>query len=100
TDAASRARCAREAEAAAEAMARSAGDYRYPGFPAPAAVPSCETFDPATAIIDPAAGGAALADAFDVAGSHGVEAHGTWTVGDVETAVVSSEGVAVSERST
>jgi predicted Zn-dependent protease len=100
TDADSLAACAREAEAAAQAMAHTAGDHPYPGFPSPKPVPTCETFDPATATADPALGGAALAEAFQVAESHGVEAHGTWTVGDVETALVSSEGASVSERST
>jgi predicted Zn-dependent protease len=100
TDDESLARCAREAEAAAEAMARSAGGNGYPGFPAPQPVPECDTFDEATAALDAARGGAALAEAFEVAARNGVEAHGTWTVGDVETAIASSTGVAVSERST
>jgi predicted Zn-dependent protease len=100
TDDESLAHCARAAEAAAEAMARTAGDNAYPGFPQAQAVPECDTFDEATAALDAAQGGAALAEAFAVAERHGVEAHGTWTVGDVESAVVSSEGVAVSERNT
>jgi predicted Zn-dependent protease len=100
TDDDSLARCAHEAEAAAQAMARSAGEDGYPGFPAPQPVPHCDTFDAATAELDAARGGAALAEAFKVAERHGIEAHGTWTVGDVETAVASSTGVAVSERST
>jgi PmbA protein len=100
TDDESLARCARAAEAAAEAMARSAGGNLYPGFPAARPVPVCDTFDDATARLDAEQGGAALAEAFEVAERHGVEAHGTWTVADVETAVASSEGVAAAERST
>jgi PmbA protein len=100
TDDDSLTRCAHEAEAAAQAMARSAGENGYPGFPSPRPVPTCDTFDPFTAALDPVAGGAALAEAFEVAERHGVEAHGTWTVGDVETALASSEGVALSERTT
>jgi predicted Zn-dependent protease len=94
------ARCAREAEAAAEATARAGGEGDYPGFPAPRPVRACESYDPETARIDSAPGGSALSAAFEVAASHGVEAHGTWTVGAVETAVASSEGVAVAETVT
>ncbi|HEX6460492.1 MAG TPA: metallopeptidase TldD-related protein [Thermoleophilaceae bacterium] len=100
TDDDSLARCAGEAEAAAQAMAQSAGDAGYPGFPEPSAVRACDTFDLATASLDATLGGGALAEAFEVAERHGVEAHGTWTVGDVEVAVASSTGVAVSERMT
>jgi PmbA protein len=100
TDDDSLARCAHEAEAAAQAMARSTGDNGYPGFPSPQPVPDCATFDEATAALDASLGGAALAEAFEVAKRNGVEAHGTWTVGDVETAIASSTGVTVSERST
>jgi predicted Zn-dependent protease len=100
TDADSLARCARDAEAGAEAMARTAGDDGYPGFPAARPVPQCDTLDLPTAGLDEALGGAALAEVFGLAERHGVEAHGTWTVGDVETAIASSEGVGLSERST
>lgn len=100
TDDDSLARCAHEAEASAQAMARTAGEDGYPGFPKPQPVPECNTFDEATAALDPAQGGAALSEAFAVAEERGVEAHGTWTVGDVETAIASSEGVLVSGRST
>jgi predicted Zn-dependent protease len=100
TDDDSLAHCARAAEAAAEAMAHSPGGNPYPGFPAAQPLPDCDTFDAATARLDAEQGGAALAEAFEVAEREGVEAHGTWTVGDVETAVASSEGVAASERST
>ena len=100
TDDESLAACARQAEVAAEAMARSARDEGYPGFPEPAPVRTGDTFDPATAALDASLGGRALSEAFEVAGRHGVEAHGTWTVGDVEVAVASSTGVALSERVT
>jgi predicted Zn-dependent protease len=100
TDADSLARCARDAEDTAEAMARTAGEDGFPGFPGPRPVPDCHTFDLATASLDPGLGGSALADVFELAGRRGVEAHGTWTVGDVETALASSEGAALSERAT
>jgi predicted Zn-dependent protease len=100
TDDESLAACARAAEAAAEAAARSAGAGDYPGFPAAGEVASHDGYDAETALIDPAPGGAALGTAFEVAERHGVEAHGIWTVGDVETAVASSTGVATSESVT
>src|SRR5207248_2310202 len=67
TDDESLARCAREAEAAAEAMAGSAGADGYPGFPSGGPVPTCDTFDEATAGLDATRGGAALAEVFAVA---------------------------------
>jgi PmbA protein len=100
TDEESLAACARAAEAAASAAARSAGSGDYPGFPVGGKVRAHGGHDAATALIDPAPGGAALATAFEVASRHGVEAHGTWTVGEVETAVASSSGVAATESVT
>jgi PmbA protein len=100
TDAESLAACGRAAAAAAEAAARSAGSGDYPGLPVPQPVGAVDGYDGATAEIDPLPGGAALGVAFEVAESHGVEAHGIWTVGDVETALVSSTGVAASEAVT
>jgi PmbA protein len=100
TDRDSLERCARQAEATAESMARSAGEGFYPGFPPPSTVPVCDSYDAETAAIDPVPGGAALATAFEVAERHGVEAHGTWTVAEVDRAVASSDGVAVAERAT
>jgi PmbA protein len=97
TDSESLAACGRQARAAAEAMARSAGHGSYPGFPAPEPVRSPDAHDEETARVDPVPGGKALATAFEVAAAHGVEAHGTWTVGEVDRAVASTEGVAVSE---
>jgi predicted Zn-dependent protease len=92
--------CARAAEAAADAAARTRGAGVYPGFPSPAPAPAHEGFDAATAQLDPAVGGAALATAFDVAAEHGVEAHGVWTAGDVETAIASRDGAVVRDRVT
>jgi PmbA protein len=100
TDPDSLASCARAAEIAAEAIARSVGAGDYPGFPEPQPIAAGDGHDAETARIDPAPGGAALAAAFEVAQSHGVEAHGTWTVGEVETSIASSTGVAVSEAVT
>ncbi len=93
--------CARAADAAALAAADAAGATgSYPGLPAPALARAHEGHDPETARLDPAVGGAALATAFEVAARHGVEAHGAWTVGEVETAVVSSTGTAAADRVT
>ena len=50
-------------------------------------------FDAATARARPAAGGAALRDAFAVAAERGLEAFGVWTAGDVSTAIAASTGV-------
>ena len=92
--------CARAAGAAAQAAARSRGTGTYPGFPAPAQPRPHDGHDPETARLDPAAGGAALAVAFEVAKAHGVEAHGVWTAGEVEAAVVSSAGTRLVDRLT
>jgi predicted Zn-dependent protease len=90
--------CARAAEAAAESAARTRGAGSYPGFPSAALVKPHDGFDAATAELDPAVGGRALASAFDVAAAHGVEAHGVWSVGDVETAIATTSGTAVVDR--
>ncbi|HXD59505.1 MAG TPA: DNA gyrase modulator, partial [Thermoleophilaceae bacterium] len=100
TDPESLAACGRAAAAAAEAAARSGGTGDYPGFPPPLKITARDGYDAATALIDPVPGGAALGTAFDVAGRLGLEAHGIWTVGDVETALVSSSGVSASESVT
>ena len=88
------ARIASAARDAAEAAARSAGPGEYPGFPAGGAPRGHDGFDPETARLDPAIGGAQLETAFAACAEHGVEAHGTWSVGDVRTAVASSSGTA------
>ena len=90
--------CARAAEAAAESAARTRGSGPYPGFPSAAPVKPHDGFDAATAELDPAVGGRALASAFDVGAAHGVEAHGVWSVGDVETALATTTGTAVVDR--
>jgi PmbA protein len=56
--------------------------------------------DPATAELDPAAAGRALAGAFDIAGRHACEAFGIWTAGEVTTAVVSTAGILAVESVT
>src|SRR4051812_6884849 len=90
--------CARAAEAAAESAARTRGSGSYPGFPSPAPAKPHDGFDAATAELDPAVGGRALASAFDVGAAHGAEAHGVWSVGDVETALATTTGTAVVDR--
>jgi predicted Zn-dependent protease len=92
--------CARAAVAAAEAAARAAGEGRYPGFPASLPARAHEGHDPETARLDPAVGGAALTAIFDAADRHAVEAHGVFTAGEIEHAVASSTGIALSERVT
>jgi predicted Zn-dependent protease len=92
--------CARAAEAAAATAAETRGKGTYPGFPAPAPVKPHDGFDRATAELDPAAGGRALATAFEVAAERAVEAHGVWSAGDVETAIASSTGSSVVDRVT
>jgi predicted Zn-dependent protease len=101
TDADALRECARAADAAARAAAAAAGAVgSYPGLPAPARAHTHDGHDPETARLDPAAGGAALTTAFEVAASHRVEAHGAWTAAEVETAVASSAGVAATDRVT
>jgi PmbA protein len=99
-DAESLAACARAAEAAAETAARTRGSGLYPGFPQPAPAKPHEGVDEATAAMDPAVGGRALATVFEVAAAHGVEAHGVWSAGDVETAIASTTGTAAVDRLT
>ena len=106
---------ARRADAAARASARS-GAGGYPGLLEPdssedgeagvAAAPagggggSSGGFDAATAQLDPAQAGAALATAFAVAAEHGLEAFGVWTAGAVRTAIASSTGLRRDEEVT
>ena len=92
--------CAAKAARAAEAAARSGEAGPYPGFPAPAEPRAHDTYDPETARLDPERGGAALAAAFAIAGAAGVQAHGIWTAGEVETAIASSAGAALADRVT
>jgi PmbA protein len=91
--------CARTAIAAAESAAAT-GEGCYPGFPSPAAPRQHHGHDPSTAELDAAVGGAALADAFAATDAYGAAANGTWTAGEVETAIASSTGVEVRDRVT
>jgi len=100
TDAESLRAVAQAATAAAEATARHAGAGTFPGFPAPASARAHDGWDRETARVDPQAGGQALALAFETAARHGVEAHGTWTSGEVVTAVATTTGTAAAERVT
>ena len=92
--------CARSAVLAAETAAARAGAGHFPGFPPPATPRAHDGHDPETARLDPAAGGAALATAFETAERAGVEAGGIWTAAEVETAVASSTGAELSDRVT
>ena len=92
-DSDSLASCARAAEAAAAAAAREDPGGGFPGFPEPVPSRPHEGHDPATARLDPVPGGAALATAFGAAEEAGLEAHGTWSAGEVRTAIASTTGV-------
>jgi PmbA protein len=84
-DDASLAECAGRARLAAEAAEISGGEGRFPGFgPRADRADAGMPFDEDTAELDPAAGGAALAEAFAVAADQGLEAHGIWTVAEQE----------------
>ncbi|HEV2775582.1 MAG TPA: metallopeptidase TldD-related protein [Solirubrobacteraceae bacterium] len=99
---------ARRAEAAARAAARS-GAGAYPGLPTVGeaddgsdgpAEAGRDGFDGATALLDPAEAGGALAAAFAVAAEHGLEAFGIWTAGAVRTSIATSTGVRRDEELT
>ena len=92
--------CARAAETIAGTAARTRGSGTYPGFPEPAQPKQHTGYDYATAEMDPVVGGRALATAFEVAAAHGVEAHGVWSTGEVETAIVATTGLSVVDRVT
>jgi PmbA protein len=77
--------CAARARQAAEA-AVAAHDGGFPGFSPSSEATVLESFDLATAELDPSIGGSALADAFVEAEAHGVEAHGIWTVAEQDQA--------------
>jgi len=85
------AECAARAQAAGRAAA-AAGQGDFPGFAPVYESPDRSAFDPETAELGPAAGAAALAEAFAVAAEHGVEAHGIWTVAEQEQAWATVEG--------
>jgi predicted Zn-dependent protease len=100
TDPEALAACGRAAAAAAEAAARTGGPGDYPGFPAGGPARAHDGFDIATSALDPAAGGAALEAAFATCADHGVEAHGTWSAGDVRVGVASTAGASGADRVT
>jgi len=93
------ANCAARARLAAEA-AEATHDGDFPGFGPDYDLPAHHGFDAATAELDPAPGGAALADAFVVAEAHGLEAHGIWTPAEEERAFATSEGGGALDRTT
>jgi predicted Zn-dependent protease len=90
--------CAARARLAAEA-AEATQDGGFPGFDPDYELAAVEAFDPATAELDPARGGAALADAFAEAAAHGVEAHGIWTVAEQDQAWATDQGGGAELRS-
>jgi predicted Zn-dependent protease len=100
TDGDALAACGHAAAAAADAGLSTGGEGSFPGFPAVGPARPHEGFDAATAELDPSVGGAALADAFAACAERGCEAHGTWSAGDVSTAVASRAGAHASERGT
>jgi PmbA protein len=77
--------CAARARLAAEA-ADVTHEGSFPGFAPSSEGAVLKSFDAATAELDPATGGAALADAFVEGAAHGVEAHGIWTVAEQDQA--------------
>ena len=84
--------CSERARAAARAAA-SSGEGGFPGFvPRQEGVWRGRTYDEATAVLDPAEGGAALEQAFSVAAEQGLEAHGIWTVAEQQQAWAVDEG--------
>ena len=105
TDEEGLAACARAAERAAEATARTRAGADgspgpHPGFPAAAPLRGHAGHDAETALLDPARGGTALEASFAAAAAHGAEAHGVWTAAETETAIASTNGVAVVDRLT
>jgi PmbA protein len=94
--------CARRAEGAAEAAAASSKQGVHPGFGAGGA-PAASAHhghDPATAALDPSAGGDALRAAFAVAERHAVAPHGIWSAAEQERAFATSSGRSGLDRTT
>jgi PmbA protein len=103
SDAPALAACARRAEAAAEAAAASSREGVHPGFGAGAAAASAGDstgHDPATAALNPSAGGAALRAVFAIADRHGLSAHGIWSAAEQERAFATSSGRSGLDRTT
>jgi predicted Zn-dependent protease len=89
---------ARRADAAARAAASAAGEPGdHPGLAQPAPLRPHDGFDAATARLDPAPAGAALATAFATTAGRDLEAFGAWTAGHVTTAIASSTGIRASD---
>jgi predicted Zn-dependent protease len=82
--------CGARAATAARAAAHTATSSAYPGFPGAGAARPHRGHDARTAELDPALGGAALAETFAVAEHHGVAAHGIWTAAETERAIATS----------
>jgi PmbA protein len=95
-------KCARRAEAAAEAAAAASRRGVHPGFGAGSGARAAASagHDPATAALDPSAGGAALSSVFAVADRHGLSAHGIWSAAEQERAFAVSSGRAGLDRTT
>ncbi|MGZ6641314.1 MAG: TldD/PmbA family protein [Solirubrobacteraceae bacterium] len=92
---------AAQADAAARAAAAAAGaPGDHPGVAGPAPYRAHTGYDPATAELDPAAGGAALRSALDGCAAQGCEAFGLWTAGVVDTAIATSAGIAAADSVT
>ncbi len=95
TDSGSLGACAGRALLAAEAAAATAAATTHPGFPPPPPARAHHGHDAATAELDAALGGVALATTFATADRHALEAHGIWTVAEDERAVATSAGGAL-----
>jgi PmbA protein len=91
--------CAARARLGAEAAAAS-GEGRFPGFGrSPESGPVNDAaFDGSTAELDPETGAAALRNVFAVAGEHGLEAHGIWTVAEQEQAWAAAAAAGAERR--
>jgi predicted Zn-dependent protease len=100
TDPESLSACAARALRAAEAAAATGATGEHPGFAATRAAVEHDGHDAATAELDPAVGGAALATTFAIAERSRLEAHGVWTVGEDEHAVATTHGGGAVERTT
>jgi PmbA protein len=100
TDPESLSACAARALGAAEAAAATGATGEHLGFAAAQAAVEHHGHDAATAQLDAALGGAALATTFEIAERNRLEAHGVWTVGEDEHAVATSHGGGAVERTT
>jgi predicted Zn-dependent protease len=87
--------CAARALLAARSAAATTPEVPYPGFSVPEPARPHHGHDPATAALDPARGADALHATFEVAESHGLEAHGVWTAAEDERAVATRAGGAL-----